>query len=508
MGALSLLLWAGVIALSTSPTRTTAEDPDKDLPCEFEVQPVQFGLQIGLKNPKRRKFNVTVSEQNGDVIERQFSISTQSITRLKPCTEYTVRLQRAGGVTCTGTDNVTTAIRATTTNMKPGDFMFAPHSVGKISINTKWKLTCSDVSALGAEAQLCPGAPQTCCVSVTNQDLCSNLSVTFNNPRCPFTDTVPLPAETFLSVANLNQKVTKYANGHPLEIKFITPLPKKCNLTTDYNCVDTKNIYKALSALEPFKKYTCVGNITNEKFSTKTDPIEVDTDCNLHSLEISSTSTENSTSLQWKPKTKNCNVTLLKPKLKYKCTCTYDWWHRKFSEEMSSEQKCTVKGLEAWTRYDCKIQTFYDEDIELKQHEKTVRTEAGTPDNPGKLIVYLTENNSILVNCSGTVNFRGPMQKYKAVLKDDQKNTKVLESHKCHFNFRDLKFSSTYVVEVKAFNGEHESTSSYKTVNTGFNDKALIGFLVFLILLTSVPLLLVLYKICVLNVGTHRESSH
>ncbi|KAM4740062.1 receptor-type tyrosine-protein phosphatase C [Anableps anableps] len=73
----------------------------------------------------------------------------------------------------------------------------------------------------------------------------------------------------------------------------------------------------------------------------------------------------------------------------------------------------------------------------------------------------------------------------------------------CEFEFKDLSYLTSYTVEVFTFNGHFESTHRRTNADTRYNDKALIGFLVFLIIITSVALLLVLYKIYVLK---HRKS--
>ncbi|KAJ0065543.1 hypothetical protein NL108_013105 [Boleophthalmus pectinirostris] len=562
MGALSLLLWAGVIALgscqstadpgslpsqpppsstdsntasqvinsdnnstgSQSPasnnstptpstattTATTTTDPYKNDPCEFKVEPVKYGLRIELETPNNKTFNVTVLEEDQVVIQEQFNSSIHNITPLKPCTAYMVKVQRASGLNCTGSDN-----KITTEHMKKEDLTYAPRPVKMISFNTKWNITCSDVSALGAQAQPCPGAPQTCCIKVTNNNLCSDLSITFNNTNCLFTDTISLTAEKFLSAADLTQKVIynnpKKTNGHPAKIEFETPLPKICKLTTEYNCEDTKKNTMLLSKLEPFKTYTCIGNIKNETaVINKTDPVKVNTFCDITSSVKPQTSTNTSITLEWETKTENCNLTVLKPKLEYTCTCTSrftDRWPRKSFKETSSVETCIVNGLEAFITYDCKIQTLY-EGNELKEHKQTVETKPGIPGYLGKLMVYLTENNGFHVNCSGIDHFRGPEGKYEAILKLKEKIINRLENKKkCHFEFKNLDYSTTYLVEVKAVNIKHAGRSSSKTVQTSFNDKALIGFLVFLILLTSVALMVVLYKIYILKQRNSRNRT-
>uniref|UniRef100_A0A3B4AGJ0 protein-tyrosine-phosphatase n=1 Tax=Periophthalmus magnuspinnatus TaxID=409849 RepID=A0A3B4AGJ0_9GOBI len=120
-------------------------------------------------------------------------------------------------------------------------------------------------------------------------------------------------------------------------------------------------------------------------------------------------------------------------------------------------------------------------------------------------MVYQTENNGFHVNWTmlSAGEFKGDNIGYKVVLilKENEKTTEVFNKmiNTAHHEFRNLYYSSTYIVTVKAFNGKFHSDATTKTVHTLFNDKALIGFLVLLILLTCVALLVVMYKIYVLK---------
>ncbi|KAM6938637.1 receptor-type tyrosine-protein phosphatase C [Lycodopsis pacificus] len=94
---------------------------------------------------------------------------------------------------------------------------------------------------------------------------------------------------------------------------------------------------------------------------------------------------------------------------------------------------------------------------------------------------------------------RGPDKLFKAHLLGVW-----LTNKKCDFEFKDLSYSTNYTVEVMVCNRDHCSNPSRGSAITSYNDKAVIGFLVFLIILTSVALLLVIYKIYILK----RRKSH
>uniref|UniRef100_A0A3Q2FVA0 protein-tyrosine-phosphatase n=1 Tax=Cyprinodon variegatus TaxID=28743 RepID=A0A3Q2FVA0_CYPVA len=113
------------------------------------------------------------------------------------------------------------------------------------------------------------------------------------------------------------------------------------------------------------------------------------------------------------------------------------------------------------------------------------------PDKPEVLKIEYPENNKILVKFSAK-DFRGPEPKYIAELVGVPGSEKTQQNPE--FEFEDLNYLTSYRIK-KCYNF-HCAFSD--------NDKALIGFLVFLIIITSVALLLVLYKIYVLK---HDEES-
>ncbi|XP_015243349.1 PREDICTED: receptor-type tyrosine-protein phosphatase C [Cyprinodon variegatus] len=123
------------------------------------------------------------------------------------------------------------------------------------------------------------------------------------------------------------------------------------------------------------------------------------------------------------------------------------------------------------------------------------------PDKPEVLKIEYPENNKILVKFSAK-DFRGPEPKYIAELVGVPGSEKTQQNPE--FEFEDLNYLTSYRIKVQTYNGKHKSEYEEIDATTLYNDKALIGFLVFLIIITSVALLLVLYKIYVLK----RRKSH
>uniref|UniRef100_A0A672KF07 Receptor-type tyrosine-protein phosphatase C n=1 Tax=Sinocyclocheilus grahami TaxID=75366 RepID=A0A672KF07_SINGR len=112
------------------------------------------------------------------------------------------------------------------------------------------------------------------------------------------------------------------------------------------------------------------------------------------------------------------------------------------------------------------------------------------------VMVWGTSHNSFYVNCknlSGN-DWNGKKGNYTANLINKGITEKNLTNKDCSFSFENLYYHTEYNIEITAMNGNG---------NTFFflsdNDKAVIGFLVFLILVTSLALLFVLYKMFLLK---------
>uniref|UniRef100_A0A8C5I1H0 protein-tyrosine-phosphatase n=1 Tax=Gouania willdenowi TaxID=441366 RepID=A0A8C5I1H0_GOUWI len=119
------------------------------------------------------------------------------------------------------------------------------------------------------------------------------------------------------------------------------------------------------------------------------------------------------------------------------------------------------------------------------------------PEEVSDLEATNPEHNVIKVKCKYHHSFKGPEHKFIAYLSDGTQ----LSKSKCEFEFKDLSYSTEYKVEVCTIfffccqNVISNSPSITFVCSFTDNDKAVIGFLVFLIIITSLALLFVVYKI-------------
>ncbi|KAI4894194.1 hypothetical protein NFI96_025616 [Prochilodus magdalenae] len=117
----------------------------------------------------------------------------------------------------------------------------------------------------------------------------------------------------------------------------------------------------------------------------------------------------------------------------------------------------------------------------------------------------MISHNSFEVNCTITV-WNGKNGTFNAKFIVGKEVTEK-NSSLCHFNFDNLYHSTAYRLEVYAINGNgNKSTLHRIPLATKYNDRAVLGFLGFLIVVTSVALLFVLYKIYLLKKKQSRDE--
>ncbi|XP_062279940.1 receptor-type tyrosine-protein phosphatase C [Scomber scombrus] len=376
--------------------------------------------------------------------------------------------------------------------------------------NTDWNITSVQITANNIEAKVmpCPSDNKTFCIKPGFNDICTNLTTTFTAKMCgnsSFSFTHNISAAEFLSSSEIRQTNPKELPANITD-NLHQLYPNCTNLTIDYICSGSGNNFKNLSKLEPFTDYNCTGQIKENNVTIKnTTAIHVRVDCELKIENKEPTSTNTSIELSWTTTSRNCTKVLPNlEKLSYDCRCHPDNW-KHVTVNKPEGGTCEVSGLTPFTDYTCSVQPKYNNQLVSKPTEVKQKTGVGVPDDVGKLLPSVPEHNVIKVTCPNVKNFFGPKNIYIANLFYDGAIQKPQqEGKKCEFEFKDLSYSTDYVVEVVAFNGHFSSkTVSSKTVNTLYNDKAVIGFLVFLIILTSVALLVVIYKIYILR---HRKS--
>ncbi|XP_041646952.1 receptor-type tyrosine-protein phosphatase C isoform X2 [Cheilinus undulatus] len=482
------------------PEPTAAPGPQ----CSYTVSTIKFGLQFHITSsiPGTSTINVTETAhpqiRKGKVVKHSSGTSSHELKFLKPCTEYkhaVVFSDGAGNETiCDSPQNKTTE---RTSEMKAEDVKDGSCVMsGHVCYKSDWDIGSAFSPSNNVPAKQCSSDPQVFCIKPGSEDICTTLTTTFKSGNCDasFNRTKDISVE-FLNENNINQSIT---TGFPAKIDAISA-PNCKNLSVDYSCHEMGPFSYPrtlkLSELEPSKSYVCRGQIIYNNVNIKnTSVIHVYVDCDDLQTEIPRTVPDRrSVEMNLTTSSQSCNFTGDR-KFSVICSCGK-------KQVQTTGDMCEVVGLDPFTDYVCQAQATYDQVKVGKPASGQLKTKSDTPDDVHTLSVSNPENNVIRVTCEHSGQFHGPGGKYIASLYQSSAFMikKENKTSKCEFEFKDLSYLATYDVEVTAVNKDHYGNVKKKEVNTLYNDKAVIGFLIFLIILTSVALLLVVYKIFILK---------
>ncbi|KAM8888436.1 receptor-type tyrosine-protein phosphatase C isoform 2-T2 [Synchiropus picturatus] len=233
----------------------------------------------------------------------------------------------------------------------------------------------------------------------------------------------------------------------PPEITAQLPEAPNCNITQNYTCSGRRGESKTLSELEPFTNYNCTGQIKDSTGAELLLPainfrFECDLGLNVHIDEISN----NSINLSWRSNSKKCKEKLNMTRISYQCSC------------------------------------------------QNIKKGDPVPGNVTHVKITFTKHNQIEITCKGPSSFHGEKKLYMANLSDGSEHFHQ-QNGSCSLTFKNLKYSTTYELKLYTFNGNLSGHVWLKTIPTLYNDKAIIGVLVFFIILILLALLFVSYKI-------------
>ncbi|XP_078141955.1 receptor-type tyrosine-protein phosphatase C [Centroberyx gerrardi] len=488
--------------ITIAPNLTTA-GPSK---CSYDIKAIKFGFEIKIINSfTATGYIITLTEQ-GSSRNLTFSKNGSSVIQnLKPCTMYGHNVTINNSVSTQCEPNGTQSLK--TNEAIEGDIKNVDSLPGHLCYWSEWDIS-SALQTKESTRTVQYKNGQAFCIKFKYTDLCSNLTRTFNSRECR---NISVPQN--VSVANLlDPKEITLTAPDRLGGEIGTNTPLNCNnLTIDYTCrtvsvLDKPNVVKNVSELKPFTKYNCTGQINYNNVSTnKTTTIIVEIKCDLNISITRNHSTSKSIMLSWHTRSMKCEDAI--PDLSYNCSCT-DQKTKKTESVTETTLQCNVSGLKPFNDYKCQVQPKYNNKPVLGPVQIPVIQTAAEVPQPvlkDKITYSITENNAFTVKCKYFGELNGDMKKkkYIARLSPGNENTQQNKTT-CDFEFTGLSYSTTYTVKVTVFNGHFESHPVLQEIITYYNDKAVIGILVFLIILTSVALLLVLYKIYILQ----RKKSH
>ncbi|XP_072504386.1 receptor-type tyrosine-protein phosphatase C isoform X2 [Notamacropus eugenii] len=174
------------------------------------------------------------------------------------------------------------------------------------------------------------------------------------------------------------------------------------------------------------------------------------------------------------------------------------------SNDSSKETECVpsncthfhLPNLKPYTSYKVSVSAFTTGVVRREGPSVTGHfwTSAGKPDHVENMVVKLIGDNGVRVYCEQPKNKNGPTLTYHLNVTSVYDNTSRQNSS-CTFEIQNLYFMTNYTFKLYSYNDKCYGDPVIKTEVTRYNSKALIMFLIFLIIVTSIALLIVLYKI-------------
>ncbi|XP_053538987.1 receptor-type tyrosine-protein phosphatase C isoform X42 [Ictalurus punctatus] len=444
---------------TTPPPLTTSTAKETSPKCNYTLKEENDTVTVKIdKNDSADKYKIKFTDtSDGSSTEESFPISLKSF---KPCQNYAVTL---------------------TPSCNPTTGFFKTRELVDSDVNHTLKIT-------GEKVQVCFETKWNLseCIDLNTSNSCTD-SVTFNGDPCKKSIPFTLPPV---------KPVINYTNEFPTELRWDNR-PSNCLKDLTYNCnglavADFKD-------LKPIHNHICTGTYDYGNGTITSDPIPVKIDCDIVN-EPSLSVSHNSIHASWQLDSKKCPS--ITTDFTWKVTCKNG--STSSLKEHCTKNPCKFSNLNFFTEYTCEFEASY----ENKPFNTTTNTTKTWPGRPfAKTQTKKDEShNAFKVSCS-IDNWNGIPGKIFAELyiNDHLEDNKTdCNGMSCDFHFTNLYYLTKYKIKVYAQNGNGNRTVILDVDHsTKYNDKAVIGFLAFLIVLTSVALLFVLYKIYLLK----REKS-
>ncbi|XP_067272158.1 receptor-type tyrosine-protein phosphatase C isoform X3 [Pseudorasbora parva] len=452
---------------SPSPPFTTSIMATSESPvtCQYSLTKIGDGTishMVTINGTSNQTYTVTM---NKAIIAKESGITPVKIPfkLLKPCTIYNVSVEGChpiGDPSFIYSDQNETHAQ---TIVSDSEVCFK----GKAN-NTLWDLEC---------------------ITITQNNSCESIKKDIQFENCSYTVDVILPPVK--PVISFNKTI-------PSQFQWDNK-PDKCSSTLNITCNDGReNQMYALNqsvSLLPNTQFSCIGKYPYEKHPIESKSLKFEIECDWQKNGRLNSRSSDSFVISWNvfhgdkcPGFKLDSYLLDCEHKNGKC------------KELKNGADCTIEGLAPFTNYSCAITA---QDINKRKHE-IHRDKYETLSSGPKLSsmsVLKTSHNSFDIKCNiETKDWNGVRGNFTAEIKYNGIKIKSLGPKRtCLFSFSDLDYLTTYTIELKATNEQGNSTIKSETTSTSYNDKAVIGFLAFLIFITSIALCFVLFKIYLLK---------
>ncbi|XP_062919950.1 receptor-type tyrosine-protein phosphatase C isoform X3 [Mobula hypostoma] len=290
---------------------------------------------------------------------------------------------------------------------------------------------------------------------------------------------------------------------------------KRCNLTYDWNC-KSENVTKVdeitVNISTPCEEYNCFITFSTGNWKgVKNVSLKAEKEIPNTPYIYKKTVTSSSIQMIW-----NVMSTGLNPVKDVIVFCVLQGQQEAhICEGNASNSKTsgsyTCRNLNAYKNYTCHATATNNKCNGTMQSSDeatiTLQTDQGCPAKPENPKINILSSNAISITCTRLEKeqWNGEKVTYSATLQPKSSNSnKEIKNHTdCSFEFKDLNYLSKYIIQLQVIGPACTTKVNFEDYETGYNEKALIGFLAFLIIATTIALAIVLYKIYILQ----RKSS-
>ncbi|XP_021784648.2 receptor-type tyrosine-protein phosphatase C isoform X4 [Papio anubis] len=155
-----------------------------------------------------------------------------------------------------------------------------------------------------------------------------------------------------------------------------------------------------------------------------------------------------------------------------------------------------LQNLKPYTNYSLSLHAYIIAKVQRNGTAAACNftTESAPPSQVQNMTVS-TSDNSMRVKCEAPRDINGRIGLYYLEVEAGNTLVRNVSQSKCDFTVNNLQYLTYYNLKAYYHNGKYSGEPVILHESTSYNSKALIAFLAFLIIVTSIALLVVLYKI-------------
>ncbi|XP_064371849.1 receptor-type tyrosine-protein phosphatase C isoform X2 [Dromaius novaehollandiae] len=313
---------------------------------------------------------------------------------------------------------------------------------------------------------------------------------TLENGNCPPVSLFipPDKSKYSFSTSDIKDKTAKlcWNSSSDCHVQYHS-ICKSDSLTTHSS--ESDHACGSLENLQPNHHYTCMSTVRfhDRKFACENFSIETDFSPPEKPKNLQIHSSARNVSLTWDKSLSTSNGSIAGYIV---CCNTTDC----YETEKPSVTAFTCDKLHPYADGFVSVTAFtmskHGRKLKGDKAESIFKTEPAKPQRVTDLHVTLTADNAVQIKCRNQEVF-GEKKIFVLLWNNEKKNN----SRECSFVEENLSYLTNYSFQILVNNGKYDGETTGGHVKTRYNSRALIIFLAFLIIVTSIALLLVLYKI-------------